>query len=567
MCPGGHGYKGRLSQMEIAQARLQQTQTCCVGLSPVQRRYLVELGDRINRLGANLAVFSTDGDVILLSEQAGFRSAVRYLSDLARQLAQDRHPQGQVKVFSGPTTALGCVLEMTDKKAVLMVDLGEEGRLQVRSGLSVAASQAELRAMRRCLTELLGCVSEAFGLVCRSESETQQISSELAQAYEQLVLLQRLGTHMVLTENDKDFLGMICLSITEFMLVQGIAVILNDGQHGLSVAAVSGQVQIDRQQTGLIVRRLLAEIDAGKDFLLDGRQANGPRYDWPDTIESILAVPLYSKEPGSRSQPSQLLGAIVAINSSKSGQFDSTDVNLLSSVAGGCGVFVANGRLFRELKDLLLGLLVALAQSIDAKDEYTRGHSERVAFISRWIAEQMCRRDGLDKNTIHEAYFAGLLHDIGKIGVEDWILRKDSSLNDKEWLCVRRHPVISAAILRQIRQMQQILPAVMSHHERVDGSGYPQGLRSDQIPLLAKIVGLADSLDAMTSKRSYRPAKALRQAIDEIVANTGTQFDPEVASALLSSDIDRLWDLLGKGADQLHLGQDYPAAAVEALIR
>jgi len=261
---------------------------------------------------------------------------------------------------------------------------------------------------------------------------------------------------------------------------------------------------------------------------------------------------------------------MVAINRVGKQDFDSTDVKLFNSVASGCAVFIENGRLFKDLKELFIGSLKALTSSIDAKDKYTHGHSERVAFISRWIAERLSGQEPLEEEKIHEIYLAGLLHDIGKIGIDETVLRKEGKLTEEEYSRIKVHPSIGAGILREIKQMRDIVPGVLCHHERVDGKGYPNGLVGDQIPLTGKIVGLADCFDAMTSKRTYRDAMTVEQAVAEIEKGLGTQFDEKIGRIFLDGDVYQLWDSIRDGMSDVYqngASADYGTAAVEMLIR
>jgi HD-GYP domain-containing protein (c-di-GMP phosphodiesterase class II) len=264
------------------------------------------------------------------------------------------------------------------------------------------------------------------------------------------------------------------------------------------------------------------------------------------------------------------MGFMVAINRIGKQDFDSTDIKLFNSVASGCAVFIENGRLFKDLKELFIGSLKALTSSIDAKDTYTHGHSERVAYISRWIAEKLCRLEYMTEDQIHKVYLAGLLHDIGKIGIEEAVLRKNGKLTDQEYSLIKKHPSIGAGILREIQQMREIVPGVLCHHERIDGRGYPNGLSGDEIPLIGKIVGLADSFDAMTSRRTYRNAMTVEKALEEIKKGLGTQFDENIGGIFLDSDINELWDIIRDGFSEIN-GSDssgeYGTAAVGMLIR
>jgi len=265
-----------------------------------------------------------------------------------------------------------------------------------------------------------------------------------------------------------------------------------------------------------------------------------------------------------------MIGILVATNVVGKPDFDSVDVKLFNCVANQCAVFIENGRLFGDLKELFIGSLKALTNSIDAKDRYTRGHSERVAFISRWIAERLAEVRPVSEDQIHRIYLAGLLHDIGKIGVGEAVLCKKGALTEDERNRIKAHPRIGASILSDIKQMKDIVPGVLYHHERVDGKGYPEGLKGDQIPLISKIIGLADAFDAMTSRRVYRDAMSIRRALAEIEKGLGTQFDEEVGRVFLASDVQKLWDIIQDGFieswDYSNFGE-YGAVAVGTLIR
>lgn len=261
---------------------------------------------------------------------------------------------------------------------------------------------------------------------------------------------------------------------------------------------------------------------------------------------------------------------MVAINRVDKPDFDSTDVKLFNSVAHQCAVFIENGRLFYDLKDLFVGTLKALTTSIDAKDQYTRGHSERVAFIAKWIAEKLAETEDIDPDHIHKIYLAGLLHDIGKIGIDEALLTKKSQLSSQEKEQIRSHPAIGASILAEIKQMKDVLPGILNHHERVDGKGYPSGISDENIGLIGKIISIADSFDAMTSKRTYRDAMTLEKAVEEIKKGIGTQFDEKAANAFLDSDLYALWQILQNGTSGVWAKSDlteYSTTAVGALIK
>ncbi|HEX5761162.1 MAG TPA: HD domain-containing phosphohydrolase [Thermoanaerobaculia bacterium] len=180
-------------------------------------------------------------------------------------------------------------------------------------------------------------------------------------------------------------------------------------------------------------------------------------------------------------------------------------------------------------RDLFIGSLRAFAAAIDAKDPYTRGHSDRVAALSRILARHL----GLPEEVQHKVWIGALLHDVGKIGIEDRILTKAGVLSPEEYEQMKLHTIKGAEILSPIEQLREVLPAVRWHHEAWNGRGYPDGLKGEQIPLLARIVAVADCFDAITTNRPYQQAYSLKFAVETITKLTGSRFDAKVVTAFL----------------------------------
>lgn len=183
----------------------------------------------------------------------------------------------------------------------------------------------------------------------------------------------------------------------------------------------------------------------------------------------------------------------------------------------------------QKLEQAYLDMIQTLRYTVEAKDPYTRGHSDRVSEYSVLIGEKM----GLPEENIKTLRVGGLFHDIGKIGIPDSILLKTDKLSDDEYSEIKNHPSIGAHILGAASIFKNIIPIVKHHHERFDGRGYPSGLKGDEIPFLARIAAVADTFDAMTSKRSYRNALDLQFVKEEIQRCKGTQFDPQIADVFL----------------------------------
>jgi putative nucleotidyltransferase with HDIG domain len=177
--------------------------------------------------------------------------------------------------------------------------------------------------------------------------------------------------------------------------------------------------------------------------------------------------------------------------------------------------------------ELFMGTIKALAEAIDEKDPYTRGHSERVNQYAVLLAKQL----GMSKKEIREVHIASLFHDIGKIGIEDKILRKPAVLTDDEYRVMKQHPDKGAQMLSKIKAMKDIIPGMRFHHERWDGSGYPTGLKGEQIPLAARIVAVADAFDAMTTNRPYQKGMPFDKAIARLFELSDRAFDRRVVSA------------------------------------
>lgn len=184
---------------------------------------------------------------------------------------------------------------------------------------------------------------------------------------------------------------------------------------------------------------------------------------------------------------------------------------------------------YDKLESAYMETIEILRFTVEAKDAYTRGHSDRVSAYSVLIGEAL----GLPEEDIKTLKIGGLFHDIGKIGIPDSILLKTTKLDDEEYSEIKNHPAIGAHILSNATIFKDIIPIVKHHHERFDGRGYPGKLKGDEIPYFARIAAVADSFDAMTSKRSYRDSLPMDVVIEEIIKNSGTQFDPEIAKVFL----------------------------------
>ena len=537
-------------------------------ISITQVNYLKKFGGKVNVLGGDFAVFYPDGRSIvecyIERETIEAIKAEEHVKSVCQELSCEVH-----RFVSGGVLLTRCLRQGGDIVGVAVIRCAcptEEGVIIDYPGCTEVNDGIGGDTSVDCMAELLDMFAVQFEQTSNSSKQIEKVSSELAQTYEELVLLYSMSTNMKVTQSNATYLQMACDQVTQLVNVEGIAVFLekknDDEDYSLVLAAGSGLIAIDINMADVLQVHLTEELNRGKEALLDSMIDSPFKYSWPEGVQNIIAVPLQGSD--------HMVGLMVATNILNKPDFDSIEVKLFNSVANQCAIFTENTRLFGDLKGLFIGSLKALTNSIDAKDPYTRGHSERVAFISRWIAERLAETRPIEEEQIHKIYLAGLLHDVGKIGISEAVLCKNGKLDDTERSQIMSHPRIGAGILADIKQMKDIVPGVLYHHERSDGTGYPDGLSDKQIPLIGKIVSLADAFDAMTSRRIYRDAMSVDHALTEVEKGLGIQFNREIGEVFLNSDVKKLWSIIQDGFierfDYSNFSE-YGTTAVGTLIR
>jgi HD-GYP domain-containing protein (c-di-GMP phosphodiesterase class II) len=249
-----------------------------------------------------------------------------------------------------------------------------------------------------------------------------------------------------------------------------------------------------------------------------------------EIFETVACVPSYFHD--------ELIGLLLLGRKNDGTEFTSEELNFFSALASDVAMAIHNAQMFSQAqqeveknKRLFMSMTEALAQAIDAKDHYTHGHTNRVKEVSLAIARRWFHKHAvpIDENFLRDIHIASTLHDIGKIGVPESILNKQGPLTPEEFNVIKQHPEIGEKILQSIEGLDNCIAAVKYHHERYDGTGYPDGLKGDQIPLIASIVCVADTYDAMVSDRPYRKGLSKEKAISEIVSLAGKQFHPEIS--------------------------------------
>lgn len=235
---------------------------------------------------------------------------------------------------------------------------------------------------------------------------------------------------------------------------------------------------------------------------------------------SLIALPLMAK--------AEAIG-VLCIYFAEPRYLKKNEINLMATAANEAAIAIENAHIHENLQDAFIGTIKSLAETIDAKDAYTRGHSEKVSLYAEAIARSL----GLGGDELQTIRYAGYLHDVGKIGIPDAILTKPGKLTVEEFAIIKKHPVLSDRILMPVEFPFPVQPLVRHHHERYDGKGYPDNLRGEEIPLGARILAVADSYEAMTSDRPYRKALSVTKALEELECNRGTQFDARAVEELI----------------------------------
>ena len=359
-----------------------------------------------------------------------------------------------------------------------------------------------------------------------NQSTMESIGQELADSYEEINLLYTITSSMNSVKNPKRFIELACNELLQTLPYEWIGVQFRLGDRlprigNELVFAGNAPAEVSEDVCSITNDIGNSPIISNGDDLVSNRLGKAT------IIEPILS-------------DGDVIGVLVAANKQgNDSEASSVDVKLLSATAAQLAIFLENALLYEDLSATFLGTLEALTASIDAKDKYTSGHSLRVALLTAQLAEEA----GLDAELVDRFRIAGLVHDIGKIGVSEHVLTKEGGLTSGEFAEIQKHPEIGAKILKDIPQMEDILGGVLHHHEKFGGGGYPHGISGNDIPLVARMISLADTFDAMSSSRTYRNAMNRNSVLDEMKRVVGSQFDPELAELFFALDFSK-WEQL-----------------------
>lgn len=356
------------------------------------------------------------------------------------------------------------------------------------------------------------------------ELERKKLGEETLHKYKELSMLYTMADHIPSCQESDGVIQLLIQNLKQLLDIDAITVLLSipDQEH-LLVAFSEGTTFAEGSTltpTGIMQDVWCsgrAEIinNVISDYRFVARQ-------YP--IGSLICTPLKSKD--------STLG-LVEITTVNPTNFTSENLRLLNTFATQAAAQIENVTLYKQLKDAFYTMVYTLAETIEMRDPYTGNHTKRVMEYSLALGRTL----GLSERQQRKLELAAVLHDVGKIGIPDSVLLKQTPLDDDEFRQIKLHTIYGADILSRIPQLSDIIPGVKQHHERFDGRGYPDGLKGEDIDIIARIIAVADTFDAMTTDRPYRKGFPFEEAFEELQRNSGTQFDPAVIAAFLETDI------------------------------
>ena len=311
------------------------------------------------------------------------------------------------------------------------------------------------------------------------------------------------------------------------------------------VPAHNGVILLRDEETGLLDADQPAHVTSGSDEVRPSSTIVARAYERGEAVltfdaaedsrfgagASIIAHNITSAMCAPLTHQGDRLGVLYVDTRGTRSAFSQSDLELLVALAGPAAIAIRNAQYVHELEQSYQDTLTVLANAIEMRDHYTVGHTWRVTNVAMMIGREL----GWDEDKLQECQMGGVLHDVGKIAVNDAILLKTSELNDEEYAKMKVHPERGARMMRDLKRLVPMIPYALCHHERYDGKGYPAGLAGDAIPIEGRVIAVADTFDAMTSNRPYRKGLAPELAIAEIEKMAGTQFDPVIVAALRKS--------------------------------
>jgi putative nucleotidyltransferase with HDIG domain len=433
-----------------------------------------------------------------------------------------------------PLAAVGTFLTQPVEAVEQITAAASDFGLDPSQALSWARQQSPWPA--KAIMEVAVAIVEKTGVAQSSAQLKRQladISSHLLMTFEEITLLHRLTEHLSISKSVTEICSLCVNWLADVIPAKAVAIWLESisDSHAMghradnhAVLISHGDCPLAQEDFAKFLERLGPRV-ASETIVLNRGATDCPTWFYPN-VRELVSVPI---REGNRA-----FGWLVAINHNGDGditnseaEFGTVEACLMASVATILGIHCGNITLYQEQSEFFASVVRALTSAIDAKDPYTCGHSDRVARLSVCLARQL----GCANTELNTIYLSGLLHDIGKIGIDDNVLRKPGPLTPEEFDHIKTHPDLGCRILDGVKQLDKVMPIVRHHHEAWNGNGYPGRLKGDETPFLARIVAVADSIDAMSSDRPYRQGIP-DDKLDAILRDgAGKQWDPQIVDA------------------------------------
>lgn len=460
--------------------------------------------DRALGSGVTLFVLTTDGQVVW---PAGFAPPERLIGAIAKTSAAADNPVRSLEQVAGLPCILYRSLSQRDAPCIGWAGL----QLATDAALSDASSFDDAA---EAMVDVLDAIQEER----QQRIELECITEELGARYEELHLVYSVDQHIQDSAGDYEQMFRNLLeSAACHLMVDVVALIMPDNAVKLHAQSLSAPIHnldlVLVEMRGDLFRFVQA---SGQTLVLNDLTDPRRTYIFTDMPYKVLASPIRTGD--------KLDAMIVLLNHAHKPDFTNSDRKLAEVLASQLTSLSNSYALVRRLREFNEQIARSLIEAVEAKDPYTRGHSDRVCLISLKIGHAM----GLDTAELDELRWASLLHDVGKIGIPDAILCKPASLTQDEYTFIKVHPERSYDILKHMKQLEMAAIAARHHQEQYNGKGYPQGLRGERIPLLSRIIAVADTYDSITSSRAYRAGRTHETAMAEIARISGSQLDPGI---------------------------------------